>query len=74
MLDRAPCKWFRRRAGSRSAWCRWSASADTLAYLASDRTEVWPLLALSIASRCRVTGAAHDSGLRITMRVRPLPP
>jgi hypothetical protein len=31
---------YRRRAGSRSAWCRASASADTLAYLASHRTEV----------------------------------
>ena len=31
---------YRRRAGSRSAWCRASASAETRAYLASDRTEV----------------------------------
>jgi hypothetical protein len=30
---------YRRRAGSRSAWWRASASADTRAYLASDRTE-----------------------------------
>jgi len=31
---------YRRRAGSRSAWCRASASALTRAYLASDRTDV----------------------------------
>jgi hypothetical protein len=30
------------RAGSRSAWCRSRASTDTLAYFASDRTEVRP--------------------------------
>ncbi len=31
---------YRRRVGSRSAWCRASASALTRAYLASDLTEV----------------------------------
>ena len=31
---------YRRAAGSRSAWCRASASAETRAYLASDRTDV----------------------------------
>ena len=31
---------YRRRAGSRSAWCRASTSALTRAYLASDRTDV----------------------------------
>ena len=35
--SRGPC---RRRAGSRWAWCRASASADTRAYSASDRTDV----------------------------------
>jgi hypothetical protein len=30
---------YRRRAGSRSAWCRISASALTRAYLASDLTD-----------------------------------
>jgi hypothetical protein len=39
---------LRRRAGSRSAWCRASASALTRAYLASDLTEVWPLRAISM--------------------------
>ena len=33
---------YRRRAGSRPAWWRASTSAETFAYLASDRTEVWP--------------------------------
>jgi len=41
--------WFYRlRAGSRSAWWRARASADTRAYLASGRTDIWPLLAISI--------------------------
>jgi hypothetical protein len=31
---------YRLRAGSRSAWSRWRASADTRAYLASDRADV----------------------------------
>ena len=39
---------YRLRAGSRPAWCRCSASALTRAYLASDRTEVWPDRAISI--------------------------
>jgi hypothetical protein len=39
---------YRLRAGSRPAWCRASASVDTLAYLASDRTEVCPERAISI--------------------------
>jgi hypothetical protein len=39
---------YLRRAGSRSAWWRASASADTRAYLTSDRTDVWPDRAMSI--------------------------
>ena len=43
-----PSRPYRRRAGSRSAWWRWGASALTFARFASDLTEVWPLLAVNM--------------------------
>ena len=43
-----PVPFYRRRAGSRSAWCHWRASAETRAYFASDRTDVSPDRAISI--------------------------
>jgi len=64
---------LRRRAGSRSAWRRASASALTRAYLASDLTEVWPLRAISMGVPVPSSASWESGTLSLERRMVPAP-
>jgi hypothetical protein len=62
---------YRRRAGSFCSCHRASASADGRAYLASDATEVWPLLVMSIGVLAPSSAACVRALCRSWCRVAP---